>query len=43
MYLKLIIFMFLYTLINMGMDKCGCFMQYMFFISETIVNTEHEE
>ncbi len=30
------------TLINMGMDKYGCFMQYMFIISETIVNIEHE-
>ncbi len=27
----------------MGMDKYGCFMQYMFIISETIVNIEHEE
>ncbi len=25
------------------MDKYGCFMQYMFIISETIVNLEHEE
>ncbi len=25
----------------MGMDKYGCFMQYMFIISETIVNIEH--
>ncbi len=25
------------------MDKYGCFMQYMFIISETIVNIEHEE
>ncbi len=23
----------------MGMDKYGCFMQYMFIISETIVNS----
>ncbi len=27
----------------MSMDKYGCFMQYMFIISETIVNIEHEE
>ncbi len=27
----------------MGMDKYGCFMQYMFIIIETIVNIEHEE
>ncbi len=25
------------TLINMGIDKYGCFMQYMCIISETIV------
>ncbi len=33
----------MFFILNMGMDKCGCFMQYMFFISETIVNIEHEE
>ncbi len=36
-------FQIFYTLINMGMDKYGCFMQYMFIISETIVNIEHED
>ncbi len=25
------------------MDKYGCFIQYMFIISEIIVNIEHEE
>ncbi len=42
MYLKLILFKFV-ILYNKGMDKYGCFMQYMFIISETIVNIEHEE
>ncbi len=45
MYLKLIIFkfcLFFNTLIIMGMDKYGCFMQYMIIIRETIVNIEHE-
>ncbi len=27
----------------MDVDKYGCFMQYMFFISETRVKIEHEE
>ncbi len=27
----------------MGMDKYGCFMQYMFIISEAMVNIEHED
>ncbi len=30
------------TLINMGMDKYGCFMQ-MFIINESIVNIELED
>ncbi len=29
------------TLTNMGMDKYGCFMQYVY--RETIVNIEHEK
>ncbi len=27
----------------MGMEEYGCFMQYVFIISETIGNIEHEE
>ncbi len=42
MYLKWMLFKFLNTLINMGMDKYGCFMQNMFII-EIIVNIEHED
>ncbi len=43
MFLKLILFKFLNTIINMAMDKYGYFMQYKFIISETIVNIEHED
>ncbi len=40
MYLKLIVFN---TLINMDLDKYGCFMQDMFIIIETLVNIDHED
>ncbi len=43
MYLKLILFQVLITLINMGMDKYGCFMQMYVIIIETIVSIEHED
>ncbi len=38
MYRKINTFQVFNTLINMGMDKYGCFMQIYVYIIETIVN-----